>query len=76
MTRHEIPSKDPARKVCVYWDNTLFAFVGMVRNREHCRPVDYIVVATISDLKTRLRRYAEFPGEMWDTLKADRGAGK
>jgi hypothetical protein len=48
----------------------------MVRNRDDCRPRDYIVVTTISDLKTRLRRYAEFPSEMWETLKADKGARK
>jgi hypothetical protein len=76
MTRHEIPAKDPARKVTVYWDETLSAFVGLVRQRENSRAIDYIAVSTISDLKTRLRRYAEFPREMWDTLKADKGAGR
>src|SRR5258706_8273144 len=76
MARHELPAKDPAHKVIVAWDDGMSAFVGVVRDRETGRRRKLVVVPHISDLKARIRRYAEFPTDMWEKLKADRGGRK
>lgn len=76
MTRHEIPAKDPAHKVFVAWDDGMSAFVGVVRDRETGHRRKLVVVPHISDLKARIRRYAELDQAMWAKLKADRGADR
>ena len=74
MARHELPAKDPAHKVIVAWDDGMSAFVGVVRDRESGRRRKLVVVPHISDLKARIRRYAELDQDIWAKLKADAGA--
>ncbi len=73
MTGHELLAKNPAHKVTVWWDGDLFAFVGTVWDRNHSRRLKLVVVDHISDLRARLRPYAEFGQDTYDKLKADRG---
>ncbi len=72
MARHKLTAKDPDHTVTVWWDSDMSTFVGVVRQSDGKRR-KLIVIDTVSDLRARLRPYAEFDHEAWSNLINDRG---
>ena len=73
MARHKLPAKDPDHTVTIWWDTDMSTFVGVVRQSDGKRR-KLIVVDTVSDLRARLRPYAEFDHKAWSILLNDRGS--
>jgi hypothetical protein len=76
MSRRALTAKDPNHIVIVGWDGSIGEFLGVVTDRETQSTVKRVSCPTISGLRKRIRRFAEFSTPLCVMLADDRSANR
>jgi len=71
MSRHEIPSLDPAHKVIVGWDPPLLTYKFVLWIGTRCYEI-----YEVAHLRRRISKYAELGPEIGATLYGDKDEGR